>query len=129
MQHSVARDEHRKFHRILYRAPCTLEADSGRYNCRVVDISIKGCLLILTETEILQYGKLYAMVLTLSEDVVIKMQLRLVHLENYKAGFECQYIDIESISQLRRLLELNLGDSELLERELSTLSHFADEEH
>jgi hypothetical protein len=30
-------------------------------------------------------------------------------------------IDIDSISQLRRMVELNLGDSEMLERDLSSL--------
>ena len=32
------------------------------------------------------------------------------------------HIDLESISHLRRLVELNLGDSSLLERELAALS-------
>jgi hypothetical protein len=36
-------------------------------------------------------------------------------------GFVCQYIDLDSISHLRRLVELNLGDGSLLERELAAL--------
>jgi hypothetical protein len=36
-------------------------------------------------------------------------------------GFVCRHIDLESISHLRRLVELNLGDESLLERELAAL--------
>jgi hypothetical protein len=33
----------------------------------------------------------------------------------------CKEIDLDSISHLRRLIELNLGDQEELERELGAL--------
>ena len=36
-------------------------------------------------------------------------------------GFVCRHIDVDSISHLRRLVELNLGDEALLERELAAL--------
>ena len=36
-------------------------------------------------------------------------------------GFVCRHIDLDSISHLRRLVELNLGDESLLERELAAL--------
>jgi hypothetical protein len=36
-------------------------------------------------------------------------------------GLHCRHIDIESLAHLRRLIELNLGDPALLERELAAL--------
>ena len=36
-------------------------------------------------------------------------------------GMVCRHIDVDSISHLRRLVELNLGDEALLERELAAL--------
>jgi hypothetical protein len=51
----------------------------------------------------------------------IKMQVRLTHEDNGQLGFVCQHIDLDSISHLRRLIELNLGDEEELHRELAAL--------
>jgi hypothetical protein len=36
-------------------------------------------------------------------------------------GFQVQYIDLDSATHLRRLVELNLGDPALLEREFENL--------
>ena len=41
--------------------------------------------------------------------------------EAHKLGFECTRIDQQSISHLRRVVELNLGDEALLQRELKAL--------
>jgi hypothetical protein len=49
------------------------------------------------------------------------MTVRWRHSERAQVGFECEYIDLDSISNLRRLVELNLGDSVLLERQLGSL--------
>lgn len=45
-----------------------------------------------------------------------------VHCEDGHLGFRCDHIDLDSISHLKRLVELNLSDEALLERELSELS-------
>jgi hypothetical protein len=49
------------------------------------------------------------------------MDVTVAHCESEHVGFHCDHIDIDSITHLRRLVELNLGDPELLERELSAL--------
>jgi hypothetical protein len=49
------------------------------------------------------------------------MQVKLTHEDPGQLGFVCQYIDLDSISHLRRLIELNLGDQEELDRELAAL--------
>jgi len=54
-------------------------------------------------------------------DSTIKMSGNVAHREGVQVGFRCVEIDIDSIAHLRRLVELNLGDEDLLERELSAL--------
>lgn len=49
------------------------------------------------------------------------MTVSLAHEKGRQLGFYCEEIDLDSITHLRRLIELNLGSSELLERELSAL--------
>lgn len=51
----------------------------------------------------------------------IVMAVELRHVEAGQLGFKCQYIDLESASHLKRLVELNLGDQAILDRELSHL--------
>ena len=43
------------------------------------------------------------------------------HREGRRAGLACQSIDVDSVTHLRRLVELNAGDPDLLQRELSAL--------
>lgn len=54
-------------------------------------------------------------------DDSIVMEGVVVHLEGQHVGIECQHIDIGSLTQLRRLVELNTGDGDLMNRELSNL--------
>ena len=42
-------------------------------------------------------------------------------IEGIYFGLICRNLDIDSATHLRRLVELNLGDPKLLERELSAL--------
>ncbi|MNJ68362.1 hypothetical protein D3C77_646020 [compost metagenome] len=50
------------------------------------------------------------------------MDVQLVRSHTQQLGFSCLNIDVESASHLRRLVEFNLGDERLLERELAALS-------
>jgi hypothetical protein len=54
-------------------------------------------------------------------DIVIAMAGELAHVEDDRAGVLCRSIDIESITHLRRLIEVNLGDPAASERELKAL--------
>jgi len=51
----------------------------------------------------------------------IRMEVIVKHINNNTAGFCFEYIDLDSISHLRRLVELNVGDTTILNRELSDL--------
>jgi len=116
-------EDKRHFHRILYAADATLTGSELNTPCRVIDLSLKGCLLRFdsTWTENSE-DVLYTLRLKLSDSIEISMQLSVSHVIDSEVGFKCEHIDIDSISQLRRLLELNLGDSTLLERDLLALS-------
>lgn len=88
----------------------------------MVDISLKGVLLQLPEGHEPQAGMPCLVKLPLStSEVVIAMAGELAHVEGRHAGVQCRSIDLESITHLRRLIEINLGDSEASERELKAL--------
>jgi hypothetical protein len=49
------------------------------------------------------------------------MRGQVVHLEADHIGMACNDMDLQSLTNLRRLLALNTGDAELMDRELVQL--------
>ena len=54
-------------------------------------------------------------------DIELKMEAAIVHKTPEHLGLKCTHIDVDSITHLRRIIELNIGDAELLDRELTSL--------
>lgn len=113
--------EKRHYQRILYHADAILADGDNKTACRVIDISLKGCLLDFQKTWPGNHIKSYTLKLNLSDEVTISMTLKFSHGSGSQIGFKCEYIDIDSITNLRRLVELNLGNSAMLSRELDAL--------
>ncbi|PPD49831.1 MAG: pilus assembly protein PilZ [Methylobacter sp.] len=116
--------DNRQFHRVIYKADATLSFDNKTWLCEIIDLSLKGCLLKFDFTWKEDLEKTYTLSLQLSEHQQIQMQLSTAHVIGNTAGFKCDHIDLDSISELRRLVELNLGDSSLLERDLQALASY-----
>lgn len=115
-------EDKRRFHRIFYQSQALLVGPKNQYPCELVDLSLKGCLLEFAEPWSESPADQYVLTLNLSDQIDIVMNLSVAHENGNRVGFKCDHIDIDSICRLRRLVELNLGDSELLERELAALS-------
>lgn len=114
--------EHRKFTRIEFDAKTSIHQGSENWPVEMVDISMKGLLVLQpAKWHIDPHGSFEAKIV-LSDDAVITMSLKLVHLTEETAGFTCTHIDLDSISLLKRLVELNLAAPDLLHRELSALA-------
>jgi c-di-GMP-binding flagellar brake protein YcgR len=115
-------DERRRFHRILFDAPAIIESRDTSYTSTLLDISLNGALINHPDGWSPAQGEEVALtVLLAEEEPKITMNAIVAHVEGKQIGLRCVHIDMESISHLRRLVELNLGDAELLERELEAL--------
>jgi hypothetical protein len=119
---SEEQEERRHFHRILYHGDAMLTGTDTTYPCNIIDICLKGCLLAFQQPWSGNLDEAYTLTLCLSDDVIINMQVKVTRVAEDRVGCLCEHIDIDSISNLRRLVELNLGNSDLLERELAALS-------
>ena len=53
----------------------------------------------------------------------IRMEVAVVHHMASYYGLACREIDLDSVTHLRRLVALNLGDETLAEREFAQLTH------
>lgn len=112
----------RAYHRIFYNAESLLDSDDKTWPCQIIDLSLKGCLLRFDTSWRENPEKIYTLTLNLSDEIKVMMVLSISHVIDNNVGFKCEHIDIESITALRRLVELNLGDSQLLERDLLALA-------
>ena len=116
--------EFRRFSRIPFETQAHINTANGEQhlNCDVIDISLNGILIAKPEGWCGQLNDNYHIDLLLGDaQLVIKMDATTAHIDEKTVGFTCQSIDLDSITHLRRLIELNLGDSDLLHRELSAL--------
>lgn len=114
--------ERRRFSRITFHRPAELEVRTERASCELLDVSFKGALVEVPAGFPASRGEKCALAIHLDAgDAVIRMEGEIVHREGNTAGVRCTEIDLESISHLRRLVELNVGDEAVLHRELSAL--------
>jgi len=115
--------ERRQFRRVLFDALAELITPRAIPASRVVDLSLKGALLhrpadwrpfpdegVLVDIDLGDGGP------------HIRLHAAVAHIEPDHVGLHTRHVDIDSAARLRRLVELNLGDAALLERELSALA-------
>jgi hypothetical protein len=115
-------DERRRFSRIAFHRPAELDVRIARGACEVLDVSLRGALVQVPFGFHAHVGQPCTLVIHLDAgDNEIRMEGEVVHREGTQVGVRCLEIDLDSISHLRRLVELNLGDEEVLHRELSAL--------
>jgi hypothetical protein len=114
--------EKRRFHRISFDAECELHWQDEVWVSEVLDISLKGVLVKRPEKWNVPLKQPCEVIIHLDDhETGIVMAVELRHIEEQRLGFKCQYIDLESATHLKRLVELNLGDQALLEREFAHL--------
>ncbi|UPQ87525.1 PilZ domain-containing protein [Vibrio sinaloensis] len=115
--------ERRRFSRIIYQAKAVLTQDSLTVDGLVWDLSLHGMLLISEQSDLLAQDKQVEVSFSLPDsDVTIQLVGNIVGLNNNVIRLSIDHIDIESIGHLRRLVELNVGDDELLHRDIEHLS-------
>lgn len=113
--------ERRKFSRILFDAHVELAQGDCHWRASLLDISLKG-LLIQQQLPVEVKKDLPILVkILLSDQTSIAMTVSVAHQHHNQTGLMCTTIDIDSVSHLRRLIELNLGDATAAERELNEL--------
>lgn len=116
--------ERRQFTRIRFNANGRFSFADGEFEVEVVDISLKGAL-------VRPQGNLFAAIGTEGileigldgADTAIRMETTIVHSKDGCFGLASREIDLDSITHLRRLVELNVGDEAILNRELTALVH------
>jgi hypothetical protein len=113
--------DRRRFWRAAFHSPVQLVDKSGSVPAELVDISLKGALVKVPPEWQGAMADSCHLKLKLADDAVIIMRALVAHVEGRWVGLRCESIDLDSITHLRRLVELNAGDAALLDRELAAL--------
>jgi len=118
--------ERRQYQRVSFDSTARLTSAEQAFSCQVVDLSIHGVLIRPHGVIRAEIGSTFELYIPLSEsdspeEQGIKMSLTLAHSTPESLGFTCTTIDLDSITHLRKIIELNSGHPDMLERELELL--------
>jgi hypothetical protein len=119
---SAAKDV-RHFQRVKFDNLITFEYEDYSHQCELIDISFRGALITNCTGATPGVGTACRLILSLDQQqqALIMMQGSIAHKHDNRVGIRCEQIDLDSMTHLRKLVEMNVADSELLERELHLL--------
>lgn len=118
--------QRRRFSRLPFQCSAWLQIAADEYPCEVIDLSLRGALLKIELSSAPLLGTPCLLELELGENVTVRMEAEIAHLGAQGIGIACRETDLDSLIHLRRLLTLNLGDADLVDRELSALLDHSD---
>lgn len=113
--------ERRRYTRIQFDHNAEIRAENLCETAHLVDISLKGALIDVAEDARIRERQASKLVLHLDGNVDIVMHTRVVHKNAQRLGLLCTEIDMESMTHLRRLIELNIPEDGASERILDEL--------
>lgn len=114
--------EKRRFTRTQFSAHGSILVDGKSIECTVLNLSLKGALVEVGVEGLVSVGTAVALSFTLADDSsTITAQGTCVHVEGHELGVRFSSTDLDSLTHLRRLLELNTADADSIDRELGFL--------
>ncbi len=121
---TMVTEDKRLFSRILFDAPVDITTEGHHWESYLIDISLKGALVKKPENWLAEHEHPVDLNVQIGEssEICIRMHTNVAHQNEKMIGLKCEQIDLESAANLKRLVELNLSDQRLLERELGALS-------
>lgn len=116
--------EKRRHTRITFPTPAVLTCAGSHWTTEVADLSFKGALLRSPSDWHGAPGDQCTLRIPLDsgDGAEIRMATTVIHVGRGRIGVRCDEIDIDSVTHLRRLIELNLADEDLLAREVGKLA-------
>ena len=113
-------DENRRnFSRVRFNAAAFLNAGNWRVQVDLVDISLKGALVCTdSHLEITKDNSCEFEFHLNESEIVMKINAKVVYVRDNNLGLKFDNIDLESMIHLRRLVELNVGNPDQIQKEL-----------
>ncbi len=120
-------NENRKFIRTRFITSGTLVCGAQKSPFKLLNLSLKGALLLVDDPDIISLNQTgYLQIELENSPIFLSIQGEMVHREGAKLGFRFLTIDVESMTHLRRIMELNTALVSELDHELSFLKSSQD---
>ena len=117
----------RHFTRIPFDAETHILStdNSQKWPCTLLDISLNGALISPPVDWHAETDDNFKLELQLGsghdQSLRLHMDVRVAHIKEDQVGLQIIDMDVDTASHLHRLVELNAGDGNILERELAEL--------
>ena len=114
-------DERRNFQRVAFATKAEINCHGKIYHGELLDISLQGALVLTNEAISLKEGNRCELSIhLLDSEITLQFEADIVHRQENRHG--CKFVseDTETATHLRRLLELNIGSAEIIDREVAS---------
>lgn len=112
----------RRFRRIPFAAEVTLNAGQKVWSGKLLEVAMKGAMVGTKSILPLALGSQCSLSIYLpGTPIELHFEAALIHCEDNHYGFKFISEDLETLTHLRKLIELNTGDAEATRSELSIL--------
>lgn len=112
----------RLFQRVLFSHDAKIQLKNVTHTVQVLDLSLHGFLCTRPSNASFNVNDQCVLTLRLDDQHIITMTAFVAHIATNCIGMTCKDIDIDSISELKRLIQLNLANDELLHRDIDELA-------
>ena len=117
-------EERRKFVRVKFLAEVEVVYFDNTYRAELLDLSLKGALIHPKDEIPMGLGNSWHIIISLAaKDLDLEFKAELAHLNGEKLGLKFLTQDIDTMTHLRRLLELNVCDHDRITQELVFLAN------
>lgn len=111
----------RRFSRFPLPGSVRLYSGTAMWQTELIDLSLRGVMVITPQGWVGTPGTRFRLDVRIEGGIMIGMGVELVRATPRSLAFSCLKIDLDSFSRLKRLVELNVGNTDILNRELATL--------
>lgn len=119
MEHAIM--ERRRYTRISLHVQAAFVVQGRSWACHVIDLSLNGALVSRPRGWAGELAERCTLTFQPDDGPAIQMAAILRHQDADVLGWQCTGIDLDGMQELRRLIELNLGEPSFLRRDLAAM--------
>lgn len=113
--------ERRQFSRVILDWPVELTVNGNNYLAMLIDLSFRGALLNCENLTLDQETSVHLQIHIPQSQLDLALKAHVIRSMGSIYALKIDAMDLESMSELRRVIELNLGNDSLLQREMEQL--------
>jgi hypothetical protein len=112
--------ERRNFQRVPFGCKAEIHYNGRKYPAELLNICLLGAMALCKDSIPLAEGNCCELSIhLLDSEITLQFDAKVIHYQKNRLGFQFISVDTETATHLRRLLELNIGSAEVIDKELA----------